>query len=109
MQAVKAARTLLRELTAATENPELPTQQVTILLALMDATGPVSMADLVTATGVSQPAVSRNVAILGRGQRIGEKGYDLVEAYEDPTYRRRKLVRLSPRGEALKARIAALH
>lgn len=48
--------------------------------------------------GGSQAAVSRNIAMLGIGKKYGEQGAGLVEAFEDPEYRRRKLVRLTPRG-----------
>jgi len=58
------------------------------------------MQDLERRTGLSQAAVSRNVARLGGGLSISAPGLGLIEAYEDPAYRRRKLVRLTPRGAA---------
>ncbi|GBL46900.1 hypothetical protein SFMTTN_2727 [Sulfuriferula multivorans] len=56
------------------------------------------MPELESAVGVSQATISRNVAKLGDGVTFKEKGAGLVEAYEDPKYRRRKLVKLTPKG-----------
>lgn len=58
------------------------------------------MQDLIELVGVSQSSVSRHIDRLARG-RPREPGFGLVEAYEDPDYRKRKLVRLTPRGQAL--------
>jgi DNA-binding MarR family transcriptional regulator len=51
--------------------------------------------------GLSESAVSRNLAILGEGNSIRAPGPKLVESFEDPEYRRRRLVRLTTRGKAL--------
>lgn len=63
------------------------------------------MADLEKLTGVGQSSVSRNVTKIGPGPNPKEPGYGLVEAYEDPFYRKRKLVRLTKRGKELIADI----
>ena len=84
--------------------PTMPLQQLSILLCVMER-GEVPMGDLPKVAGVEQSSVSRNVAILGPGLNLKDRGYDLLEAYEDPMYRRRKLVKLSPRGMALKKEI----
>ena len=56
------------------------------------------MADLSDLTGLAQSSVSRNVAKLAQGMSPSEPGYGLIEAFEDPYYRKRKLVRVTPRG-----------
>lgn len=79
---------------------DIPVQQVlTLLVVAMGNETP--MADLADATGVGQSSVSRNVAILGQGINPREQGYGLLEAYEDPEFRRRKLVRLTAHGKEL--------
>ena len=72
--------------------------QMLLEVSLRDET---SMTDLGSAVGVSQAAISRNVGKLGGGMTFKEKGAGLVEAYEDPKYRRQKLVRLTPKGRRL--------
>lgn len=59
------------------------------------------MQEIEKQTGWSQAAVSRNVAKLGIGITEGRPGSKLVEAFEDPTYRRRKIVRLTRKGREL--------
>jgi DNA-binding MarR family transcriptional regulator len=49
-------------------------------------------------TGLSEAAISRNLAILGEGASRKQDGPEWVESYEDPEYRRRKLVKLTPKG-----------
>ena len=63
--------------------------------------GEIAMAELVKLTGVEQSSVSRNVAKVGTGVRPKEPGMGLIEAFEDPYYRKRKLVRVTPRGKEL--------
>lgn len=60
------------------------------------------MQDLIARLAVEQSSVSRNCALLGPGLSPSEPGYGLLETYEDPHYRRRKLVKLTPRGELLR-------
>jgi DNA-binding MarR family transcriptional regulator len=83
-----------------TQNPELQVVSVQVLLEIAQRPE-TPMADIEAATGLSQAAVSRNVAKLGAGISIKEPGAGLVEAYEDPEYRRRKLVKLTPRGKSV--------
>lgn len=66
------------------------------VLAALDRHGPLGVGDLVEATGVSQPGVTRTVA------KLSEMG--LVEATAPSADRRRRTVRLSPDGLELMAR-----
>ena len=63
------------------------------------------MKDLSDALHISQSSVSRNVSALSKWLRTHDAGPDLVEAYEDPFERRRKIVRLTPRGKKLAGRV----
>jgi DNA-binding MarR family transcriptional regulator len=58
------------------------------------------MQDLQDILGLSQASVSRNVALLSVGS-LANPGPRLVEAFEDPEYRRRKHVRVTARGRRL--------
>lgn len=66
--------------------------------------GEMPMFDLIGLLGLSGAAVSRNISMLGKGFR-GEPGLELVEAYEDEMFRRRKLVRLTEKGKKLVAKV----
>ncbi len=67
----------------------------------------IPMQDLEDALGVSQAAVSRNVTLLSiGGARLPAP--NLIEAFEDPEYRRRKYVRLTPKGRKLADQLADL-
>ena len=51
--------------------------------------------------GLSNSAVSRTVMALGKVNRKGEAGFDLVRLERDPTEGRRYLVSLNSKGKAL--------
>lgn len=66
------------------------------------------MKDIPDALGVAQSTMSRTVAYLGKINRHHQPGMDFVRATEDPNERRRKVVRLTPRGRQLRDRICAI-
>lgn len=107
MKALTVTGKVLTTILRYTDNPKIPLQQVSILLTILER-GEIPMADLPKLAGVEQSSVSRNVVILGPGLNPKEPGYGLLDAFEDPFYRRRKLVKLTPRGQALKAEIEAI-
>jgi DNA-binding MarR family transcriptional regulator len=79
------------------EQAGLPVQPAQYpVLAALDRHGPLGVGDLVQATGVSQPGVTRTVA------KLMDMG--LVEAAAPSADRRRRTVRLSPEGLELMAR-----
>lgn len=80
-----------------TGNAQLPVAALQLLIEV-GKRSETSMECLETATGLSQAAVSRTVKKLGKGGPSCP-GAGLVEAYEDPEYGRRKLVKLTPRGK----------
>jgi len=79
------------------EQAGLPVQPAQYpVLAALDRHGPLGVGDLVEATGVSQPGVTRTVA------KLTDMG--LIEAATPSSDRRRRTVRLSPEGLELMAR-----
>lgn len=89
-----------------TLDPEMPTQMVQTFLAVAIQPG-LTMAELGDQVGLSQSSVSRNVAALGKFHRYGKAGHDVVSAEEDPVERRRKIVKLTPKGKRLADQIIA--
>lgn len=80
--------------------PDLPVQHITAFL-LVAQRGEMPMADLEKGMGLAQSSISRAVAKLGKGYSPREPGFGLIEAEEDPYERRRKIIRLTPRGREL--------
>jgi DNA-binding MarR family transcriptional regulator len=78
---------------------EIQTQTVAVFLAVAKHPLPLKMQDIAEELGLAQSSVSRNVAWLGSWSRHKQKGQELLEAYEDPMERRRKLVRLTAKGK----------
>lgn len=91
---------LLSTMQKFVETADVPLQQLLTFAHVADRQE-MPMADLAVLTGVTQSSVSRNVARLGQGMSPTEAGYGLLSAFEDPYYRKRKLVSLTPRGKEL--------
>ena len=78
---------------------DMPIQQALTLLHVGLQPG-ITHAELVKAIGMEQSSVSRNTAALSKWHRLGKPGLDLIEQFEDPRERRRKIVYLTPKGRA---------
>lgn len=78
---------------------DIPAQQLQALLAIALQPG-LTMSELATRVGMAQSSCSRNVAHLSKWFKPGLPGLDLVETYEDPRERRRKVMYLTPKGRA---------
>ncbi|NOJ48431.1 MarR family winged helix-turn-helix transcriptional regulator [Bradyrhizobium archetypum] len=78
--------------------PYVPAQTVTCLLVIASRPG-ITMQELAEETGLSQSSCSRNVAVLSRWETYGKPGLGLVEAFEEPRERRRKIVYLTADGQ----------
>jgi DNA-binding MarR family transcriptional regulator len=57
------------------------------------------MQELAEESGLTQSSCSRNVAVLSRWEEFGKPGLDLVESFDDPRERRRKIVYLTANGK----------
>jgi DNA-binding MarR family transcriptional regulator len=75
-------------------------QAFSTFLVIAERVNDFPMQDLQDILNMSQSSVSRNVALLSIGT-ISNPGPRLIEAFEDPEYRRRKHVRLTARGKKL--------
>jgi len=79
---------------------EMPLQQLHCLLLIAQAEEGTSLTDLASKAGIGLATASRYVAALGKQNRHREEGLLLVEAFEDPMERRKKIIRLTPKGRA---------
>ena len=80
---------------------EMPLPQVHCLLIIADAEDGLSLTDLASRASVGLATASRYVGFLGKINRFREEGHQLVESFEDPMERRKKIIRLTQRGKAL--------
>jgi len=78
-------------------DPWMGVQTVEVFLAIALKPG-LTMKEIAEVTGLAQSSCSRNVALLSKYHRLKKAGADLVETYEDPAERRRKIVFLNERG-----------
>lgn len=76
---------------------ELNALRVLFIIASYDPR-PIPQLTLRELTGLSEAAVSRNLAILGRGNTMDIPGPKLIETYEDPDNRKRRLCKLTSKG-----------
>ncbi len=87
-------------------DPELPTQHLHLFLHAVLNTGS-TIKELETLTGISRAAASRIVDYLSFRQYRDKPGPGLLAAEEDPFERRRKIVRVTPKGERFLQDVAA--
>jgi DNA-binding MarR family transcriptional regulator len=98
---LKVALESLEAIRQLTGDQEIQAQKVVILLQVA-LHNEIAMTDLLKLSGVEQSSVSRNVTMLAEGFPLkGKPGLGLVESYEDPAFRRRKLVKLTKKGAEL--------
>lgn len=77
---------------------QMQTAQTFIAVAMQPG---ITMKELSEKVGISQASCSRNVSALSRVHRLNKPGMDLVVVAEDPMERRRKVVKLTPKGQRL--------
>ncbi|MFK5893116.1 MAG: MarR family transcriptional regulator [Pseudomonadota bacterium] len=80
-------------------HPDVQLQMIAVLLEVA-LNKEITMKDLKSKTGLSQASISRNIAALSENKLFNKSGYNLVQALEDPSERRRKIVRLTRDGES---------
>lgn len=85
-------------------DPEMPMQTALTLITVaknQQKQNGVSIKELSDILGISGAAASRNVSKLSTVGVKQQKGLALVESYEDPMYRVRKCVKLTPHGKRI--------
>ena len=60
-----------------------------------------SLTDIAQKVGIGLATASRYIASLGKQNRHREEGLLLVESFEDPMERRKKIIRLTSKGRAV--------
>lgn len=100
---------VLRTLRDATGNSEMQMQTMaTFTFIALRHPNEVPLGEIEKTLGLTQTSTSRNVAYLARGDAREHGGYKLVEVFEDQFYRRRKLCKLTKKGEELASKLSAL-
>jgi DNA-binding MarR family transcriptional regulator len=67
-----------------------------------------SLGDIGKATGMPLPSLSRILSALSTHRQNGAEPYRLIEQDYAPDNRRRKVIRLSPKGRAFVSRVTAI-
>jgi DNA-binding MarR family transcriptional regulator len=97
----------LRTLREATGNSELQLQTMTVFLYVASRhPNEVPQGEIETVLSMVQTTVSRNCAYLAKGSAGGLGGYKLIEVFTDIYYRKRKLVKLTKKGEEVARKLA---
>lgn len=78
---------------------EMPLGQAKCLFVIAQAEDGLSLTDISKKAGIGLATASRNVGALGNINRKREEGLRLIEAFEDPMERRKKIIRLTPKGK----------
>jgi DNA-binding MarR family transcriptional regulator len=92
-------------------HPEMPLQMAMVFLYVAMNEGS-TMTQVADAIGIAQSSCSRLVATMGKTYRQGGEsnlrdGFELMTAEDDPYERRRKIVRLTPKGHRLVEQLVA--
>lgn len=80
---------------------EMPLPQLHCLLILGEEEEGMSLTEVAKRAGIQLATASRYVSALGKVNRHREEGLKLIESFEDPMERRKKIIRLTTRGKKL--------
>jgi DNA-binding MarR family transcriptional regulator len=80
-------------------DPEMPLQQAHCFLIIAEAEEGLSLSDIAKKANIGLATASRYVAALGKLNRHREEGLQIIEAFEDPMERRKKIIRLTHKGK----------
>lgn len=83
---------------------DMPIAQAYCLLLIAMYEG-LSVKDIAERADIGMASASRYVSMFSNWNRPGEAGLGLVEAVEDPMERRKKIVRLTPKGRSAMSKI----
>lgn len=85
--------------------PEMPLQQARCLFIVAESEEGLSLSDIAKKAGIGLATASRYIGALGKVNRRREEGLQLIESFEDPMERRKKIIRLTTKGRAAVRRI----
>lgn len=80
-------------------DPEMPVAQAMCLFVIAQAEEGLSLTELSKKVGIGMATASRYVASLNNITRYKTEGLRLVESFENPLERRKKVIRLTTRGK----------
>lgn len=80
-------------------DPEMPLAQAMCLFVIAEKDEGLSLTELSKKVGIGMATASRYVASLNNITRYKTEGLRLVESFEDPMERRKKIIRLTPKGK----------
>lgn len=80
-------------------DPEMPLGQVMCYLVIAQEKDGLSLTELARKVGIGMATASRYVASLNNMTRYRTEGLKLVESFEDPLERRKKIIRLTTKGQ----------
>ena len=98
---------IIEEMRKFDSHMESQTIAVYFYVCQYGGTDGVSMQTISKELGIAQSSVSRNCYKLGDRIKKGP-GIGLLQSFEDPMERRRKLVRLTPRGKRVHSTLSEL-
>jgi DNA-binding MarR family transcriptional regulator len=84
---------------------EMPLQQARCLFIVAESEEGMSLSDIAKKAGIGLATASRYIGALGKVNRKREEGLQLIESFEDPMERRKKVIRLTTKGRAAVRRI----
>lgn len=79
-------------------DPEMPLQQAHCFLIVAQAEDGLSLSEIAKKAEIGLATASRYIAALGKLNRHKEQGLQVIESFEDPMERRKKIIRLTPKG-----------
>lgn len=97
----------LQELREATDRPELQAQTAITFLTFAASAEPLTVLELMEKVGYERSSASRNVDMLAEGAAGRGQGMELLQKAVDPFDARRRVVKLSKKGETVMKRIEA--
>lgn len=84
---------------------DMPLGQLLCILVLAGDEEGMSLTELAKKANLQMATASRYIGSLGKIDRHREEGLNLVESFENPMERRKKIVRLTPKGKNLVSRM----
>lgn len=86
-------------------DPEMPLQQARCLFIVAQSEEGMSLSDIAKKAGIGLATASRYIGALGKINRHREEGLQLIESFEDPMERRKKIIRLTIKGKTVVRKI----